>query len=110
MLFHTFHFFVFLCLVLAVYWALPWHRPRKLWLLAASCYFYMSWNPWLITLILLSASVDFVAALKLETAQTPRLRRLILTLSISCNVGLLAFFKYMNFFLDSVHNFTRSSG
>src|SRR5262249_8142602 len=49
-------------------------------------------------------SIDFVAALKLETAQAPRLRRLILALSISCNVGLLAFFKYMNFFLDSVHS------
>jgi alginate O-acetyltransferase complex protein AlgI len=104
MLFHTTQFFYFLCIVFAVYWALPGNRPRKLWLLAASCYFYMSWNPWLITLVALSASIDFAAALKIESMASPRLRRLILGLSIGCNLTLLGFFKYMNFFLDSVHS------
>jgi alginate O-acetyltransferase complex protein AlgI len=89
--------------VFAVYWLLPRHRWRMLWLLAASFYFYMSWNPWLILLILFSASVDYCVALYLERVSTPRLRKLLVILSISTNLGLLAYFKYTNFFLATVH-------
>ncbi len=126
MLFHTAHFFVFFIVVFVVYWSLPallrrlrnlspqtpspdrrggpgelGHRARMLWLLVASCYFYMSWNPWLISLILFSASVDYIVALRLPRVSRPGVRRCLLILSISTNLGLLAFFKYVNFFLDS---------
>lgn len=102
MLFHTFHFLIFFSIVFTVYWVLSGHRLRKLWLLVSSCYFYMSWNPWLISLILLSASVDYVVALRLERVASPTLRRAMVILSISINLGLLLFFKYTNFFLDTV--------
>ncbi len=72
-----------------------------LWLLIASCYFYMSWNPWLISLILFSASVDYLVALRLQQVTRPGVRRFLLVLSVSTNLGLLACFKYANFFLDS---------
>lgn len=101
MLFPTFEFIVFFCVVLTVYWCLPRHRWRMLWLLTASLYFYMSWNPYLILLILFSASIDYLTALVLERQTHPSLRRGLLIFSISCNLGLLAFFKYANFFLDS---------
>jgi alginate O-acetyltransferase complex protein AlgI len=104
MLFPTREFLYFFCAVFAVYWALPWHRARMLWLLLASCYFYMSWNPWLIGLILLSASLDYVVALQLERVQSPRVRRALVIFSVSCNLGLLAWFKYANFFLASAHD------
>jgi alginate O-acetyltransferase complex protein AlgI len=70
----------------------------------ASCGFYMSWNPWLITLILFSASVDYIVALRLVTVRSTALRRSLLILSISTNLGLLAFFKYTNFLLSSTHS------
>jgi alginate O-acetyltransferase complex protein AlgI len=101
MLFPTFPFFVFFCVVFAGYWTLPRHRWRMLWLLTASCYFYMSWNPYLILLILFSASIDYVTALCLERQTRPGVRRALLIFSICCNLGLLAFFKYTNFFLDT---------
>jgi alginate O-acetyltransferase complex protein AlgI len=101
MQFPTSQFFGFFVLVLTVYWSLPRHRWRMVWLLGASCIFYMSWNPWFITLILFSASVDYVVALQLEKVSSPRWRRLLLTGSIATNLGLLAFFKYTNFFLDT---------
>ena len=101
MLFPTFPFLIFFIVTFAVYWGLTKHRLRLGWLLFASCYFYMSWNPWLILLILFSAGIDFVAAIALERAQTLAARRALLLASISTNLGLLAYFKYANFFLAS---------
>jgi alginate O-acetyltransferase complex protein AlgI len=100
MLFHSSQFLGFFVVVLLVYWLLPRHRWRLAWLLLASCAFYMSWNPWLITLILFSASVDFGVALLLPAAASPA-RRLLLAFSVGTNLGLLAFFKYTNFLLGS---------
>src|SRR5437016_5478828 len=74
MLFHTTHFLYFFCVVFAAYWLLPWHRLRMFLLVAASCFFYMCWNPYLITLILFSAGLDFVIALKLESLSSPSWR------------------------------------
>jgi alginate O-acetyltransferase complex protein AlgI len=102
MLFTTFPFLVFFVVVFAVYWTLKGHRARMVWLLLASLYFYASWNPWLVGLIAFSASVDYVVALKMEQVQSPRGRRLLLFLSVGTNLGLLAFFKYVNFFLDTI--------
>jgi alginate O-acetyltransferase complex protein AlgI len=102
MLFHTYHFLIFFSIVFSIYWLLPSHRVRKIWLLVASCYFYMSWNPWLISLILLSASVDYLVALRLPHIASQSIRRTLLICSICTNLGLLLFFKYTNFFLDSV--------
>lgn len=102
MLFHSSKFWIFFLLVFTVYWLLPRHRLRMLWLLAASCYFYMSWSPWLILLLLFSTSVDYLAARLIESSQSPRLRQFLLIGSISLNLGLLAYFKYVDFFLQSL--------
>jgi alginate O-acetyltransferase complex protein AlgI len=101
MLFPTFSFLIFFCVTFTVYWCIKKHRLRMGWLLFASCVFYMSWNPWLILLILFSAGIDFLAAQALESARPLWLRRSILVGSISTNLSLLVYFKYANFFLDS---------
>jgi alginate O-acetyltransferase complex protein AlgI len=103
MLFPTFTFFCFFVVVFGVYWSLRSQLRRLQWLLLASIYFYMSWNPYLIGLILFSASTDFMAGLFLERCQTAWKRKLLLIGSIACNLSLLLFFKYVNFFLDSVY-------
>jgi alginate O-acetyltransferase complex protein AlgI len=101
MLFVSQQFLGFFIAAFAVYWMLPWHRARMLWLLVASAFFYMTWNPWLITLVLFSASIDYFAALGLERLKNPTARRSLLAGSITINLGLLAYFKYANFFLSS---------
>jgi alginate O-acetyltransferase complex protein AlgI len=103
MLFPTPAFLGFFAVFFPIYWAIRGHRWRMLWLLAGSCAFYMSWNPWLILLILFSASVDYVAGLLMESTASPLGRRGLLIGSISLNLGLLGFFKYANFFLDSTY-------
>src|SRR5437868_505661 len=102
MLFPTFRFLVFFAVVFAVYWSLRDRRARLVWLLAASVYFYASWNPWLVGLIALSASIDYFVAQVMEKEQRAGRRRLFLLLSVGINLGLLAYFKYVNFFLDMV--------
>jgi alginate O-acetyltransferase complex protein AlgI len=104
MLFPTSAFLLFFAVVFPVFWALRSERQRLAWLLLASCFFYMSWNPWLILLILCSASIDFLAALGMERWQSPGVRRSLLAGSICLNLGLLAFFKYVNFFVDTAQH------
>jgi alginate O-acetyltransferase complex protein AlgI len=101
MLFHSATFLGFFAVVFPVYWLLPRQRARLAWLLAASAAFYMSWNPRLILLILFSAGVDYAAALAMRRVG-PGPRRALLVVSISVNLGLLAYFKYANFFLDNL--------
>jgi alginate O-acetyltransferase complex protein AlgI len=110
MLFNSLQFLVFFALVFAVYWSLPWQRLRVYLLLGASFYFYASWNPWLALLIVASTTVDFFLARGIENAESPRLRKLLLTINIFLNLGLLCYFKYANFFLDSLKSSLHAAG
>jgi alginate O-acetyltransferase complex protein AlgI len=99
--FTTGAFFVFLPVVLVVYHLLGSRAHKYRFLLAASWLFYMSWNPWFIGVLVLATAVDYAAGRLIESAATPRRRRAWLTLSLVSNLGLLAVFKYTNFFVDS---------
>ncbi len=101
MLFNSLEFLVFFAVVFALYWRLG-HRAQNLFLLAASLFFYGSWNAKLLVLLVASASIDFLCALALENARTPRAKRAFVTLSIVSSLSILGFFKYANFFLDSL--------
>jgi len=94
----------FFFLVFVVYWSLPRHRWRMLWVLAASCLFYMTWNPLFLLLLFLSTAVDYLVALRLEKTSSVAQRRLLLLLSITLNLGFLAFFKYTLFALDTTRD------
>ncbi len=100
MLFNSLEFLVFFAVVFALYGRLP-HRGQNLFLLAASLFFYGSWNWKLLGLLVGSASIDFLCAIAIENARTPRARRGFVTLSIVSSLSVLGFFKYANFFLDS---------
>ncbi len=101
MLFNSWQYVVFLPMVFLGYWALP-HKLRWVLLLAASYYFYMSWNANLIVLISTTTLVSFLAALKIEKAQSNTTKKIWLFISCFVSLGLLFFFKYFNFFSQSV--------
>jgi D-alanyl-lipoteichoic acid acyltransferase DltB (MBOAT superfamily) len=96
MLFNSFQFFVFFPIVTLAYFVLP-HRYRWVWLLAASCYFYMAFVPVYILILFFTIAVDYAAGILIETAEG-RKKQLLLAASILGNIGVLAFFKYSNFF------------
>ena len=80
------------------------YRARLIILILASLVFYAAWSVPLVSLIFLSAFVDFAAGRALDKYEdSQRKRKLVLAASMIINLGLLAYFKYTNFFLDSLH-------
>src|SRR6202012_855592 len=78
------------------------HRIRWVHLLIASCIFYMAFVPVYILILLGTIIIDYIAGILIENAQGRR-RKLFLLLSIVANVGVLAVFKYYNFFVANLN-------
>lgn len=102
MLFCSQDYFLFMTALLAVYWLIPGRQVRVWLLLTASFAFYASWNHWLALIIAISTALDYVVARALEATSSPRWRRGLLMCSLILNLSLLAYFKYVNFFLESL--------
>jgi D-alanyl-lipoteichoic acid acyltransferase DltB (MBOAT superfamily) len=109
--FHSLDYLVFLGCVLAGYWLLADRQiPRLLFVAAASCIFYMAWQPQYMVLLLLSTLLDFCVGLGIERARTQRGKRAWLAISLTGNLGLLGTFKYFNFFSGAVASGLRAFG
>ena len=102
MLFHSVTFLVFFTITVSLLLAIRQHRSQKLILGGASVIFYMWWNPAFILLIAFSTGTDYFVARRLELAERPAARRGLLLVSIVSNLGLLAFFKYVDFAQDTM--------
>ncbi len=103
MLFNSIDFAIFLPIVFALYWGLQnvSFKLQKWVILLASYFFYGSWDWRFLTLIIFSTLVDFSVGRRLENEEKQIVRKLLLWLSILINLGLLGFFKYYNFFVES---------
>lgn len=102
MLFNSYAFAIFMPIVFILYWSLP-HRNRWILLLAASYYFYMSWNAKYILLILFTTGISYGAAILLEKQTCIRNKKIILSVTAILCLGVLFFFKYFNFVSNSVY-------
>src|SRR5690606_8876641 len=98
MLFTTPTFLVFFLVVLALSRVPMGWTGRKLVLLGASYLVYASWNPPFVVLLWISTLVDYVAGRRLAAVTRPGARRAWLAASVVVNLGILAAFKYANFF------------
>jgi len=99
--FNSFEFLVFLAVVLAL---APLFRGRRRHglLLAASYFFYGTWNPPFLLLLWFSTGLDFVCGGRIAVARSRVARRAYLCASLVGNLGVLFYFKYGNFFLDNI--------
>ena len=100
MLFNSLNFLVFFPVVTIIFFLLP-HKWRWFHLLLASCIFYMYFIPIYILILIFTIIIDYIAGIMIENASGRR-RKSFLVMSIVANVGVLALFKYYNFF---IHNF-----
>ncbi len=100
MLFNSAHFLAFFPVVVCLYFALP-HKSRWMLLLAASYYFYGSWRVEYLALLIGTTLVDYAVALWMDRTDDKTTRQRILILSLASNLGVLAFFKYANFFVHT---------
>ena len=104
MTFNSLQFLIFLPVVIILYFIVP-HKFRWLILLIASYYAYMSWNPWLVFLILATTLVSYLAGIFIPNTQNQKVKKLLLAITIIVCLGILIFFKYFNFLLGSVISF-----
>ena len=103
MLFNSIDFVVFLPIVFILYWWVGGNDPRRrnLILLIASYVFYGWWDPRFLVLIAFSTLVDYFVGVRLGSTSDARSRKYLLWTSLAVNFGLLGYFKYSNFFLES---------
>ncbi len=99
--FNSAEFLIFYPVVLLLHFLLPM-KVRWIALLAVSYYFYMTWNPSLIFLILFTTAVSWVCSLVIEKSQKKATQRLCLVVTLVICLGVLFFFKYYNFLASSV--------
>ncbi len=101
MLFNSQAYAIFLPIVVITFYLIP-HNKRWILLLLASYWFYMSWEPGYILLIMASTLVDYSVAKKMGRLPTKAQRKPWLWGSLIINLGLLGVFKYFNFFSNSI--------
>lgn len=100
MLFNSLHFFFFFIVVTPAFFLLA-HQHRWKLLLAASCYFYMTFVPVYILILGFTIVVDYFAGILIETSKGKK-RKFFLILSLIANIGVLAIFKYYNFLNENL--------
>lgn len=101
MVFNSLEFLIFYPAVLILYFLVP-TKFRWILLLAASYYFYLSWNVELVFLIVFTTVISYCAALAIEKSPKKSLRKLCLAATLVCSLGVLLFYKYFDFLAGSV--------
>ena len=98
MTFNSLQFLIFLPVVIILYFIVP-HKFRWVVLLVASYYAYMSWNPWLVFLILATTVVSYLAGLLMPKAKNQNVKKLLLVITIIVCLGILIFFGHFSYFV-----------
>jgi len=101
MLFNSLAFFLFFPIVTIIYFILP-HNFRWIHLQLSSCVFYMAFIPIYIFILFFTIIIDYIAGIVIENAEGKK-RKLFLIISLVSNIGLLAVFKYYNFFIGNLN-------
>ena len=101
MLFNSVEFLIFFPVVVMGYFIIP-EKIKNHWLLVASYYFYMSWQPVYALLILFSTVTTYYCAVLIDKAKTMQQKKLYLAANITVNIAILCYFKYFNFIVESL--------
>ncbi len=111
MLFNSIEYFFFLPIVFITYWFVCKNLKTQNWLILLSSYVFYGWWDWkFLSLILISTIVDYYTGLFINKSKTKKREKIYLFISIFFNIGILAFFKYYNFFIESWVDMLNSFG
>jgi len=104
MAFNSVVFLVFLSITFIIYWLLQKKalKIQNLYLLSISYFFYGCWDWRFLFLIATSSLIDYYIAQKIYTETKKSRKKIFVGISLLMNLGLLGFFKYFNFFADSL--------
>lgn len=104
MVFNSSVFLVFFIIFFIVYWFINNKLNitiRNIFTIVASYVFYGWWDWRFLSLIIISSTVDYVLGLLIYKSSDKYSRKLYLIISLTANLGILGFFKYFNFFVES---------
>ncbi|MGJ3234252.1 MBOAT family O-acyltransferase [Marivirga sp.] len=104
MLFNSFEFIVFFIVCFYLYWFVFRKSliKQNILLLIASYFFYGWWDWRFLSLIAFSSLVDYFLGNAISNTNHKKKKKILLSISLVCNLGLLGFFKYYNFFVESL--------
>jgi len=108
MLFNSLAFVVFFVVVTGVYFSLP-AAKRWIWLLLASCFFYLCYVPWFILVIGTTIIIDYFAGIKISKSTGTQAKKW-LVLSLIANLGILIVFKYAGFLTANANGLLSAIG
>ena len=105
MLFPTVKFAIFFAIVLPTSWLLAHRRITwRIFIIIASYFFYGAWDWRFVFLLAGSTLLNQAAAVLIHRARVQRLRNIVLAIGVTLNLGLLAWFKYYDFFVNSTNS------
>jgi len=109
MLFNSLQFLIFFPIVCLIYFIIP-HKTKWIWLLLASYYFYMCWNPKYALLMFTSTLITWLSGIfidKFNRQKNPKKasikKKLTVAASFVSNLSILFFFKYFDFAIDNIN-------
>lgn len=109
MLFNSINFLIFFPIVVVIYYVIP-TKFKTCWLLCASYFFYMCWNPKYALLMLTSTGITYISGilmdkcLSIEVEEKQRkYKKICVFICIFLNLSILFFFKYFDFFIENVN-------
>lgn len=118
MLFNSIDFLIFFPITLFIYFIVP-RKVKYIWLLIVNYYFYMCWNSFYGMLLLFVTVITYLLALEIEKIHKKKelkdkkkkqWTKVLLIVGIVVNLGMLVYFKYTNFFVETINQiFTRFS-
>jgi len=103
LLFNTPEFIVFFIFVLVIISSLKFRKFQHLFLVGASYFFFYISNNFLISLLIYSTLLDFYLGKAIFNTKDKARKKLLLIISLAGNLGLLGFFKYVNFMIEEVN-------
>lgn len=117
MLFNSMEFLIFFPIVLVIYYIIP-DKIKYLWLLMTSYYFYMCWNVEYALLILISTIITYISGLLIEKIKhldcqddkKIKYKKMTVAGSFFINLGILVYFKYTNFFIETLNMIFQNIG
>ena len=112
MLFNSIDYLIFLPTVFFIYWTLLKNSVKfQNWLILTESIVFYGWWDWrYLSLLVISSLTDYLVGIKLSTTTDFNLRKRYLYLSLFFNLGLLCFYKYFNFFIESFVNASYALG
>jgi alginate O-acetyltransferase complex protein AlgI len=104
MLFNSIEFAIFFPIIFILYFLFfnKNIRYRNLFIICISYFFYAMWDWRFLSLIIISSIADYLIGFKIYESKDEKTRKGFLLLSVIINIGILGFFKYFNFFTDSL--------